>query len=102
MKRVKINIPSFVVSDCKDENAVGRYVASFGRELGGQVHCVGIENIYEASGCAIDIIDELQGSDAVVFVNVAPRRNYIKNEGNKNGRPFYYFFVKKTLVITSS
>lgn len=96
------NIKSFVISDCYDENAKARYVAAFGRELGGQVHCVGAKNVYEAAGCTIDIVDELRGEQAVVFVNAAPRKSEVTNEGHKNGRPFYYFKVGKTIVVSSA
>jgi hypothetical protein len=95
-------VSSYVVSDCQDKNAVSRYTAAFERELGGSVYCYGSVNALEATGMALDIVDEMKGKDGVVFVNIAPRSNEVAGEGHKNGRPFLYFFHKKTLVIVSS
>ncbi len=101
-KKSKKRFPVFVISDCTDPNAQSRYQASFGREFkGSQAFCVPTTNPIEGAGCAIDIIDELRGKRGIVFLNIAPRRDTDKKNGHKNGKPFLYFYVGKTLVITS-
>ena len=99
---MKKSIQTFVISDCYDYNAQARYVAGFSRHIGGPINTYGIQGLYEGAGITMDIIDTLGGAEAIVFLNVAPRRDKDKDDNHKNGRPFYYFFIRETLVICSS
>ncbi len=90
---------SIIINDCRDANAAGRQCARVSCLLGEPSTFIGVSSDIEAAGNLIDALDAFEGHKGVVLVNVAPRNGSAKKF--KNGTPFGYFYVGKTLVISS-
>lgn len=88
-----------IINDCRDANAKGRQCARVSELLNIPVSFVGVSSDIEASGNVVDMIDAFEGKEGVILVNVAPRNGVAKKF--QNGTPFCYFYVGKTLVISS-
>lgn len=93
------------ITDCKDANALGRTESRLSSLLQCPVNSVGISddlqgtgNI-EAAGNLIEVLDAVEGREAIVIVNVAPRQGEAKKW--ENGTPFSWFTYKNTKVISS-
>ncbi len=88
-----------IINDCTDQNALARQATRALTLIGYSTAIVGIENDLEASGNLIDILGASEGKSGVVIANVAPRHG----RGKKwpNGTPFGYFYVGKTLVVST-
>jgi hypothetical protein len=88
-----------IINDCRDENAKGRQIARTSALFNAPVNFIGVANDIEAAGNIIDILDTSKGSESVILANVAPRNGKAKRW--KNGTPFCYFWLDKTLVVAS-
>ena len=90
---------TIIITDCRDDNAMGRQIARATTLLPFPATLVGVSNDLEAAGNLIDVLDALDGKPAVVLVNVAPRHDEAKKW--ENGTPFGYFWHQETLVVAS-
>jgi hypothetical protein len=63
------------------------------------INVVGVRHPLQAAGNLIDALDQVQGNPGIILVNVAPRHG----EGKRwpNGTPFGYFWMGKTLVVST-
>lgn len=89
-----------IINDCRDQNAFGRQATRAAALFNAPVATIGVEfDELEASGHLIDMLDASEGEEGVILVNVAPRHG----RGKKwpNGTPFGYFYVGKTLIVSS-
>lgn len=91
-----------LITDCKDDNALGRSVTRLSTLFDCNVATIGVNGWdadLEAAGNLIDMLDASEGKKGVILVNVAPRHR----SGKKwpNGTPFAYFHYKETLVVIS-
>jgi len=89
-----------IINDCRDQNAFGRQATRAAVLFEAPVITVGVEyDELEASGHLVDMLDASEGKEGVILVNVAPRHG----RGKKwpNGTPFGYFYIGKTLVVSS-
>ncbi len=91
-----------IITDCKDDNALGRSKVRLSQYIQCPITTVGVNGWdadLEAAGNLIDLLDASEGKPGVIIVNVAPRHN----QGKKwpNGTPFCYFHHKETLVVSS-
>jgi len=89
-----------IINDCRDQNAFGRQATRAAALFNAPVTTIGVEfDELEASGHLIDTLDASLGEEGVILVNVAPRHG----RGKKwpNGTPFGYFYVNKTLIVSS-
>ena len=103
MRLLSRTMQIFIISDCTDVNVLARYKAAFFRECPRSIiECVPTKHVLEAAGTGVDLINELRGQRGAVFINFAPRRDADKKNGLSNGPDFVYFFVGKTLVVTSN
>lgn len=68
-------LPTFYITDCYDDNTkarlTGRIQSLIPHTEG--VQFVGVKTSLEAAGNLVDILDALEGHDALIFMNVAPR-----------------------------
>ncbi len=91
-----------IITDCKDDNALGRSQVRLSQYVSCPITTVGVNGWdadLEAAGNLIDLLDASEGKPGVILVNVAPRHK----SGKKwpNGTPFAYFHYKETLVVIS-
>lgn len=94
-------LPTFYISDCFDDNVRGRYAARIAATVpqAGPVQCIGVRNDLEAAGNLVDALDGLEGTEAIVFVNVAPRGT-VKTTW-PNGTPFGYVQFNNAHIFTT-
>lgn len=91
-----------LITDCKDDNALGRSTTRLATFFNCQITTIGVngwEADLEAAGNLIDVLDASSGEKGVVIVNVAPRHQAAKKW--PNGTPFCFFNYKETLVVSS-
>ncbi len=88
-----------LITDCRDDNALGRSTTRLSTLFDCHIATVGVESDLEAAGNLIDILDAANGEKGVILVNVAPRHKEAKKW--ENGTPFGYFYYKNTLVVSS-
>lgn len=83
-------LPTFYVSDCSDDNVRARYAARIAATTpqAGAVQFIGVISDLEAAGNLVDLLDGLEGAEALIFVNVAPRGT--QRTVWPNGTPFGY------------
>ena len=91
-----------LITDCKDDNALGRSTTRLSTLFDCNITTIGVNGWdadLEAAGNLIDMLDASEGKKGVILVNVAPRHK----SGKKwpNGTPFGYFHYKDTLVVIS-
>lgn len=91
-----------IITDCKDDNALGRSTVRLSQYVNCPITTVGVNGWdadLEAAGNLIDLLDASEGKPGVIIVNVAPRHK----SGKKwpNGTPFSYFHYKETLIVSS-
>ncbi len=91
-----------ILTDCKDDNALGRSQVRLSQYVSCPITTVGVNGWdadLEAAGNLIDLLDASEGKPGVIIVNVAPRHK----SGKKwpNGTPFSYFHYKETLVVAA-
>ncbi|MEX1027168.1 MAG: SAM hydroxide adenosyltransferase [Candidatus Paceibacterota bacterium] len=95
-----------VLTDCQDDNALGRVTTRLGSLLDTGVHTVRVSSDLngraelEAAGNLVDILDAAEGRPGVVLVNVAPRSG-AAHDAWSNGTPFGYFRYGDTLVVST-
>ena len=89
-----------IINDCRDANAFARQAAALAYYFPHwHINTVGIQNDIEAAFNLIDVLEACKGGPGVILANVAPRNGEAKKW--TNGTPFGYFYVNKTLVISS-
>ena len=89
-----------IINDCRDANAFARQATSLAFYFPHwHINTVGIQNDIEAAFNLIDVLHAAKGGPGVILANVAPRHGEAKKW--QNGTPFGYFYIGKTLVISS-
>jgi hypothetical protein len=89
-----------IINDCFDENARLRQISRTGSLFpGAAVECFALGSELEAAGFLVDALDAFEGREGVIMANVAPRNGKAKKW--KNGTPFGYTRVGKTIVVSS-
>lgn len=88
-----------IINDCRDANAAGRQATRVAALTGVTPVFVGVGSDLEAAGNLIDMLDAALGAPGAILVNVAPRSGSAKKW--KNGTPFGYFQIGKTVVVAS-
>lgn len=94
-----------VITDCKSENDKARQFTRYATMFNCPISIVGVDShlthdaTIEAAGNLVDTLDAALGQAGIVVANVAPRGE-IKQKWH-NGTPFCYFYVGKTLVIST-
>ena len=88
-----------IISDCHDDNVVGRQKVRAGHLFGETPIFVGVDSEIEAAGNMIDIIDAFDGTEGVILANVAPRDH--AQAKKHNGTPFGYFWLGNILVVST-
>lgn len=90
-----------VINDCSDDGTAMRQNTRISALTGLPIQFVGIGNYadLEGSGHIIDALDAFTDKPGIIVANAAPRHG----QGKKwpNGSPFCYFFVDKTLVVST-
>ncbi|HEX3082139.1 MAG TPA: SAM hydroxide adenosyltransferase [Candidatus Saccharimonadia bacterium] len=99
-----------IITDCADGNARVRQELRFEALFGVKPAFLGVGGVapdLEAGGNLLDALDGLTnlpasraGQEAVVLVNVAPRGDGVRRRW-ANGTPFCYFWVGRTLVVST-
>jgi hypothetical protein len=99
-----------VISDCADDNAVGRQQARFASLFGSIPSFIRLSSDapdLEAAGSLVDTLDAIRQlpksvtiKPMVVLVNVAPRGSNVKAKWD-NGTPFCYFQLDNVLVVST-
>lgn len=94
-------LPTFYISDCSDDNVRARYAARIASATpqAGAIQFIGVTSDLEAAGNLIDVLDGLEGLEAIVFVNVAPRGT-LKTRW-PNGTPFGYLRWNNAHIFTT-
>lgn len=94
-------LPTFYISDCFDDNVRGRYAARIATTVpqAGPVQFIGAQSDLEAAGNLCDVLDGLEGTEAIIFVNVAPRGT-VKTTW-PNGTPFGYVKFNNAHIFTT-
>lgn len=93
--------PTFYISDCYDDNVRARYASRIQtcvKEVD-TINFIGVVSDIEASGNLVDILDGLEGKDAIIFLNVAPRGT-IKKQW-PNGTPFGHLKFQNADIFTT-
>lgn len=93
-----------IISDCQDDNALGRQATRIAALFGSDVTAIspiGVSTELEAAGNLVDVLDAADGANGIVLVNVAPRGAGARKKGWENGSPFCYFVVGGVTVISS-
>ncbi len=88
-----------IITDCRCANARVRQLSRVATLFDVTPTFCPVFSDIEAAGNLIDVLDSTGGQEGIVMVNVAPRNG--KSKQWVNGSPFCYFFVKKTLVIST-
>ena len=91
-----------IISDCRDENALGRMATRVASlfNFNGSITTIGVKNDLEAAGNLADVLDASLTVPGVVFVNVAPRNGNGKMW--PNGTPFgYLIYYGGPVVFTT-
>lgn len=89
-----------IINDCFDENARLRQISRAGSLFpNAGVQCFAVASELEAAGFLVDALDAFEGREGVILANVAPRSGKAKKW--KNGTPFGYARVGKTIVVSS-
>jgi hypothetical protein len=89
-----------IINDCFDENARLRQISRAGALFArAGVNCFAVDSELEAAGFLVDALDAFEGREGIILANVAPRHGSAKKW--KNGTPFGYFWVGKTLIVSS-
>ncbi len=90
-----------IINDCQDDNAAARQLTRAAHLFGVTPSFVGVESYKElqAAGNLIDMLDAAEAGEGVIMVNVAPRHGHAKQW--PNGTPFCYFYVGKTLIVST-
>lgn len=88
-----------IISDCHDDNVVGRQKVRAGHLFGETPIFVGVDSEIEAAGNMIDILDAFDGTEGVILANVAPRDH--AQAKKHNGTPFGYFWFGTILVVST-
>jgi hypothetical protein len=103
------NIIGTIITDCADGPARARQELRFEALFGVKPTFLGVSSYspIEAAGNLLDQLDVLvnlpvsdKQRDNIVLVNVAPRAEDVKQKWD-NGRPFCYFRIKNTLVVST-
>ncbi|MBL8031060.1 MAG: hypothetical protein JNK33_01910 [Candidatus Doudnabacteria bacterium] len=94
-------LPTFYISDCSDDNVRVRYAARIAAATpqAGAVQFVGVTSDLEAAGNLVDLLDGLEGAEALIFVNVAPRGT--QKTKWPNGTPFGYLQWNHSYIFTT-
>jgi hypothetical protein len=94
-------LPTFYISDCSDDNVRARYAARIAATTpqAGPVQFIGVISDLEAAGNLVDVLDGLEESEAIIFVNVAPRGT-LKTQW-PNGTPFGYLQWNNAHIFTT-
>lgn len=94
-------LPTFYISDCSDDNVRARYAARIAAATpqAGAVQFIGVISDLEAAGNLVDLLDGLEGAEALVFVNVAPRGT--QKATWPNGTPFGYLKWNNAHIFTT-
>ncbi|MCA9372383.1 hypothetical protein KC726_05860 [Candidatus Woesebacteria bacterium] len=91
-----------IINDCRDSNERGRQMTRSSILFPqANVTFMGVRNFseIEAAGLLVDTLDASAGEEGVILVNAAPRHGSGKKW--KNGTPFGFFHVGKTLVVST-
>lgn len=91
-----------IINDCRDSDERGRQMTRSSILFpGANVSFLGVRNFseIEAAGMLVDVLDASNGEEGIVLVNAAPRHGDGKKW--KNGTPFGYFYVGKTLIVST-
>ncbi|HSX33617.1 MAG TPA: hypothetical protein VLF91_04755 [Candidatus Saccharimonadales bacterium] len=102
-------ITGVIINDCADDNARSRQEVRFESLFGAKPTFLGVGSYLpvEAAGNLLDVLDVLTNfpladteRQSVVLVNVAPRHRGEQSAWD-NGTPFCYFWLGKTLVVST-
>ncbi|MEK9176956.1 MAG: hypothetical protein AAB923_01535, partial [Patescibacteria group bacterium] len=102
--------PTTIISDCTDDNAVGRQQTRMSGITGGSVNYVGLTapealdgdtNRLQAAGHLIDQLDAFKDNPGVLCVHIAPRNENGKSGHTANGARYGYFWYKNVIVVAS-
>lgn len=91
-----------IITDCKDDNALGRSTVRLSQYVQCPITTVGVNGWdadLEAAGNLIDLLDASEGKPGVIIVNVVPRHKGAKKW--PNGTPFAFFHYKETLIVAA-
>ncbi len=95
-----------IINDCNDHNAMNRQATRMATFFNSPVYPLGVSDFghkgsgeIEAAGNLIDTLDAADGGEGIILMNVAIRHG--KGKRFPNGTPFGYFYVGKTLIISS-
>lgn len=94
-------LSTFYISDCSDDNVRARYAARIAATIpqAGSVQFIGVISDLEAAGNLVDLLDGLEGTEALIFVNVAPRGT--QRTAWPNGTPFGYLTWNNAHIFTT-
>lgn len=94
-------LSTFYISDCSDDNVRARYAARIAAATpqAGPVQFIGVVSDLEAAGNLVDVLDGLDGTEAIIFVNVAPRGT-VQTQW-PNGTPFGYLTWNNAHIFTT-
>lgn len=103
-------INGVIISDCADDNAIGRQKTRFASLFGSSPAFIRLTSAapdLEGAGNLIDVLDaashvpaSIAAAPQVVLVNVAPRGGDVKERWD-NGTPFCYFITGNTIVVST-